>query len=293
MTEVLDESNFAGIPTRSGGRPAEARVVLLPAPFEGTASYGKGQAGAPRAILEASRQVETHDDEEGVDLEDLSFAVEKEITPEGPDPRAYAERVRRAVAAVVGRGQVPFVLGGEHSVTVGAVRAVRERHPGAHVLSIDAHADLRDRFEGSDHSHACVGRRVLEGGPLTVVGVRNLSAEEASFAKTAPNLELVASRDVAAGHVRPDDVITGLGDPVYITFDVDGLDPSIVPATGTPEPGGLSWWDALDLLRAVFAERHVVGMDLVELAPAPGSRVSDFAAARLVAKMLTYHGRPG
>ncbi|MGH2570613.1 MAG: agmatinase, partial [bacterium] len=288
MTQVLDERNFAGIPTRSGGSPAGARVVLLPAPFEGTASYGKGQAGAPRAIIEASRQVETHDDEEGVDLEDLSFAVGKEITPEGPDARAYAERVHRAVADVVGRGQLPFVLGGEHSVTVGAVRAVRERHPGAHVLSIDAHADLRDRFEGSDHSHACVGRRILEGGPFTVVGVRNLSAEEASFAKTARGLKLVPARDVASGRTGPADIVRGLGDPVYVTLDVDGLDPSIVTATGTPEPGGLGWWDVLDLLRAVFAARNVVGMDLVELAPVPGSRVSDFAAARLVAKMLTY-----
>jgi len=288
---VSDVVNFAGIPSRSGGIPESAHVVVLPAPFEGTASWGRGQAGGPDALLEASRQVETHDDETGVELEDLSFALGETIAPAGVDARAYAERVERAVAPVVQAGKIPFVIGGEHSVTIGAVRAVRARHPGAHVLSVDAHADLRDEYEGGDHSHACVGRRVLEGGPFTVVGVRNLSAEEASFVRGARDVRLVSARDFASGRVTPADVVGALGDPVYVTFDVDGLDPGVVSATGTPEPGGLGWWDALDLLRAVFAERTVVGLDVVELAPTPGSRASDFAAARLAAKMLTYLGR--
>lgn len=292
----MDESppNFAGIPSRAGGRPGDARVVLLPAPFEGTASYGRGQADGPRAILDASRQVETHDDETGAELEELSFALGPEIAVDaGTDARAYCVRVEGAVAAVVAGGKLPFVLGGEHSVTIGAVRAVRELHPEMHVLSIDAHADLRESYEGSDHSHACVGRRVLEGGPFTAVGVRSLAAEEAAFAGTARGLRLVSAREIVAGRITPDGVVAGLGDPVYVTVDVDGLDPSVIPATGTPEPGGLGWWDVLDLLRTLFAARKVVGMDLVELAPVSGSHVSDFAAARLVAKMLTYHGMAG
>jgi agmatinase len=286
-------ANFGGVPSRAGGRPGDARVVLLPAPFEGTASYGRGQAKGPRAVLDASGQVETWDDETGIDLEELSFALGPEISPGGADARGYAERVEGAVAAVVAGGKLPFVLGGEHSVTIGAVRAVRERHPGMQVLSIDAHADLRDSYEGNDHSHACVGRRAVEGGPFAAVGVRSLSAEEAAFAKTAADVRLVSAREVTTGRIAPGEIVAGLADPVYVTLDVDGLDPAIVPATGTPEPGGLGWWDVLDLLRTVFAERNVVGLDLVELAPVAGSRVSDFAAARLAAKMLTYHGMAG
>ncbi|MEB3323075.1 MAG: agmatinase [Synechococcaceae cyanobacterium] len=291
MTEAA--SNFAGVPSRAGGRAGDARVVLLPAPFEGTASYGRGQGAGPGAILAASRQVETRDDETGVDLEELSFALGPEIAVDGRDARAYSARVEGAVAAVVAGGKLPFVLGGEHSVTIGAVRAVRERHPGLQVLSIDAHADLRDRYEGGDHSHACVGRRVLEGGPFTAVGVRSLSSEEAAFAKSARALRLVSARDVLSGRVGPEEIVEALGDPVYLTVDVDGLDPSVVPATGTPEPGGLRWWDVLDLLRTLFDRRRVVGMDLVELAPVAGSHVSDFAVARLAAKMLIYHGMAG
>ncbi len=282
--------NFAGVSSRSGGRVEEARVVLLPAPFDGTASYGRGQAEGPRAILEASLQVETFDDETGVELEGLSFALGSEISAEDVDARGYAERVRAAVAPVVADGRVPFVVGGEHSVTLGAVQAVRGAHPDTHVLSIDAHADLRDRYEGDDYSHACVGRRVFEGGPFTVVGLRSLSAAEAAFAKGADELTLVSARDVTASRVTPAEIVSKLGADVYVTVDVDGLDPSIVPATGTPEPGGLDWWDVLDLLREVFAQRRVRGMDLVELAPRAGSQVSDFAAARLTAKMITYHG---
>jgi agmatinase len=262
--------------------------VLVPAPFEGSVSYGGGTAAGPAAILEASHQVETHDDETGVSLEDLSFAVAPAVEPGGSDPAAYAARVEEAVAGVVQRGAVPFVLGGEHSVTIGAVRAVRRTHPKAHLLTIDAHADLRDSYDGSDHSHACVTRRLLDGGAATIVGVRSYSAEEARVAARDGRVRLVPARAVIRRRVDPADLVSSLGDPVYVSFDVDGLDPGVIPDTGTPEPGGLAWDDALDILRAVLARRRIVGMDVVELAPRPGSRVSDFAAARLVAKMLTY-----
>ncbi|HMB70869.1 MAG TPA: arginase family protein, partial [bacterium] len=158
----------------------------------------------------------------------------------------------------------------------------------AHVLSIDAHADLRDSYEGSDHSHACVIRRCLEGGPATIVGVRSYSGEEARFAAGEKRVDLVPARSVHRGLVSLKELVSSLGDPVYVTFDVDGLDPSVIPATGTPEPGGLSWDDALALLREVAARRTVVGLDIVELAPVEGVHVSEFAAARLAAKMLSY-----
>jgi agmatinase len=281
-------ANFGGVASRSGADSEQARVVFVCAPFEGTVSYGTGTAAGPAAILEASRQVETHDDETGVNLEDLSFAVGPTVPPAGRDPQEYSELVRAAVRPIVRRGALPFVLGGEHSVTIGAVRAVREAHPGAHVLSIDAHGDLRDAFEGSDHSHACVMRRLLEDGPVTIVGARSWSAEEAAFLAAERRVRLVPARDVVRRRVSAGELVESLGDPLYVTFDVDGLDPSVIPATGTPEPGGLGWLDALELLRIAFERRRVVGMDIVELAPASGSHVSEFAAARLAAKMLSY-----
>ncbi len=287
MTETAATfPNFGGVASRSGGDPAAADVVFVQAPYEGSVSYGGGTAAGPAAILEASRQVETRDDETGVDLEDLSYALGPVVEPTaGERPDAYADRVRSVVSGVQG---VPFVLGGEHSVTIGAVRAVRERHPGAHVLSLDAHADLRDEYEGSDHSHACVARRLVDDGGVTVLGVRSYSGAEAEFAAARRDVRLVSAREAMRPGFDAASFVASLPDPLYFTFDVDGLDPSIVPATGTPEPGGLGWWEAMAVVREVFARRTVVGMDVVELAPAPGSARSDFAVARLVAKMLSY-----
>lgn len=289
MTDEATFPNFGGVPTNSAGDPARAEVVFLQAPYEGSVTYGGGTARGPEAILEASRQVETRDEETGVRLEDLSYALGPRIgASAGSGPRAYSEAVREAVRAVVTKRKVPFLLGGEHSVTIGAARAVREAHPRAHVLSLDAHADLRDSYDGDDHAHACVMRRLAEDGPVTIVGVRSYSAGEAEFARGANAVTLVSARAVTREGRSLSGIVDSLGPEVYVTVDVDGLDPAIIPATGTPEPGGLAWWDALDLLREVFARRRVVGMDVVELAPIAGSHQSEFATARLVAKMLSY-----
>lgn len=294
--EEANFPNFGGVATRADGDPARADVVFIQAPYEGSVSYGGGTARGPAAILEASRQVETRDEETGMGLEDLSFALGSTVVP-GPDegPKDYAAGVEIAVGRVVEAGGIPFLLGGEHSVSIGAVRAVRRRHPQAHVLSLDAHADLRERYEGDDHAHACVMRRLHADGPVTVVGVRSYSHGEAAYAKDARDLTLIPARRVTREGLGAREIVAGLGPKVYVTVDVDGLDPSVVPATGTPEPGGLGWWDALDLLREVFATREVVGMDIVELAPVPGLHASEFAVARLCAKMLSYHaiGRRG
>jgi agmatinase len=280
--------NFGGVPSRSGGKTAESRIVIVQAPYEGTVSYGSGTSNGPNAILEASLQVETRDEETGVDLENLSYSLGPVVPGEGVLAEEYAQRMDDAVRPIAIDGRIPFVLGGEHSVTIGAVRAVRSVHPDVHVLSIDAHADLRNEYGGTGHSHACVCRRLLEGGPVTIAGVRSYSAEEAEFAASAKNLRLIPAREVLSGKTSAKNIVSSLGKQVYVTVDVDGLDPSIVPGTGTPEPGGLRWWDILEILRRVLKKRDVVGMDLVELAPIPGNRVSEFAAARLAAKMITY-----
>jgi agmatinase len=232
--------------------------------------------------------VETFDEETGVDLEQLSFALGPVIRPGGPDPADYVRRVQSGVRPIVQEGKLPFVLGGEHSVSIGAVRAVREVHPAAHFLAIDAHADLRDRYEGYDCSHACVARRVHEGGAVTVLGVRSYSAAEAEYAARAEDLTLVPARTALSAAFSASAFVGALGEEVYVSVDVDGLDPAVIADTGTPEPGGLTWMLTLDVLAEVARRRRIVGLDLVELAPTPAGRASAFAAARLAAKMITY-----
>jgi agmatinase len=280
--------NFGGVASRSAGQAGDSRIVIVQAPYEGTVSYGGGTSKGPKAILDASLQVETRDEETGVDLETLAYSLGPVVEGEGILAEEYAQRVDDAVRPIALDKRIPFVLGGEHSVTIGAVRAVRALVPDAHVLSIDAHADLRNEYGGTTYSHACVCRRLLESGPVTIVGVRSYSAEEAEFAAQAEGLQLISAHDVLSGKTSAKKIASSLGKRVYVTVDVDGLDPSIMPATGTPEPGGLRWWDVLEILRRVMKKREIVGMDLVELAPIPGNRVSDFAAARLAAKMITY-----
>jgi agmatinase len=195
--------------------------------------------------------------------------------------------IRRVAGELVNRGKFPVILGGEHSITPPVVAAVAAKHPGLSVLQIDAHADLRDSFMGTPHNHACAMRRTLEHAPVTQVGIRSLSSEEAA---DIPSLKTRVFYDF---NMRQDPswidrVVESLTDVVYITIDVDGFDPAIMPATGTPEPGGLSWHEGLTLLRRVFERRKVVGCDIVELSPMPGNAAPNFLCAKLLYKILTY-----
>ncbi len=195
--------------------------------------------------------------------------------------------IRRVTAAILEHDKFPIVLGGEHSITSPVVAAMAGKYPGLSVLQIDAHADLRDTYMGTRFNHACAMRRVLEHARSTQVGIRSMSTEEA---KAAPTLPTRIFYDV---NMREDknwieQVVDSLGEKVYITIDVDGLDPAIMPATGTPEPGGLSWYELLSVLRAVISARTVVGCDIVELSPLPGMAAPNFLCAKLVYKILTY-----
>jgi agmatinase len=197
------------------------------------------------------------------------------------------EEIRRVAGELVGLGKFPFVLGGEHSITAPVVAALAARHPGLSVLQIDAHADLRDSYMGTPHNHACAMRRVLDHARTTQVGIRSLSTEEAA---AAPGL---ATRIFYDFNMRQDPqwierVVDSLAETVYITIDCDGLDPAIMPSVGTPEPGGLSWYETLRLLRRVIESRQVVGCDLVELCPMPGNVAPNFLCAKLAYKILTY-----
>ncbi len=267
---------------------ATARAVVVPCPLEASVCYGAGTAGGPQAILEASHQVETWDEELGVDLGGCpGIATLEALQADGPITEVQ-ERLEVVVGALLDRGLFPLVLGGEHSLTPGPVRAAAARFPGLTVLQIDAHADLRESYQGFPNSHACAMRRCLDDPAVRVVGlgIRSMSTAEARFA--ADNHRRVRHFLARGRRWTPKDVVAALEGPVYLSIDIDGLDSSLVPATGTPEPGGLFWDETLDLLRAVFNERQVVAADLVELAPQPEHRASDYLAARLACKILGY-----
>ena len=264
-----------------------AKAVILPVPLESTTSYVSGTRNGPREILVASSHMELWDEELNTDIHPIGIYTLPEMELPFDDMAAIMAEIRRVTAAILERDKFPIVLGGEHSLTAPVVAAVAARHPGLTVLQIDAHADLRESYMGTCFSHACAMRRVLEHARCTQVGIRSMSTEEA---KAAPTLATTIFYDV---NMRQDKnwiarVVESLGETVYITIDVDGMDPAIMPATGTPEPGGLSWYEMLSLLRAVISARNVVGCDLVELSPLPGIVAPNFLCAKLIYKILTY-----
>lgn len=270
---------------------ANARVVILPVPLDRTTSYVAGTRNGPHEILVASSHMELWDEETNTDVHGIGIFT----LPEMEFPFATMDEVmgeiRRVTAELVARDKFPFILGGEHSITAPVVGAVAARYPGLSVLQIDAHADLRDSFMGTPHNHACAMRRVLEHAPVTQVGIRSLSIEEA---QAVPSL---ATRIFYDYNMREQDdwigrVIDSLSDTVYITIDCDGFDPAIMPAVGTPEPGGLSWYEGLSLLRRVIESRKVVGCDIVELAPLAGNIAPNFLCAKLLYKILSYRFGP-
>ncbi len=264
-----------------------ARVAILPIPLDRTTSYVPGTRTGPHEILVASSHMELWDEETETDVHGLGIFTLPEMECPFASMDEVMREIRRVAAEIVSRGKFPMVLGGEHSITPPIVGAVAAKHPELSVLQIDAHADLRDSFMGTPHNHACAMRRVLEYAPCTQVGIRSLSAEEAA---AVPALNTTIFYD---WNMRRDDdwiarVVDSLSETVYITIDCDGLDPAIMPAVGTPEPGGLSWYEALRLLRRVIASRRVVGCDIVELCPMPGNVAPNFLCAKLLYKILSY-----
>lgn len=270
--------------------PEKAHAVVIPFGLEASVSYGGGTAAGPAAILAASHQLELFDEELWREAyRDYGVAAVRE--PAIPVAvEAALEGLERTVETVLSTGRFPFVLGGEHSLTAGAIRPFVRRHPDLVVLQLDAHADLRDGYQGEHFSHAAAMRRVLDHAGVTMVqvGIRALCQEEAEF--------YAANRHRVTMHLGMDqarwDIETMLaplaGRPVYITVDIDALDGSVMPATGTPTPAGLSYLHLLSIIRRACEVGRVVGMDLVEFAPVPGLHAYDFMAAQLGAKMLNY-----
>jgi agmatinase len=264
-----------------------ARVVILPIPLDRTTSYVPGTRTGPHEILVASSHMELWDEETQTDVHSIGICTlpEMEFPFAGMD-EVMAE-IRRVAAELVNRGKFPIILGGEHSITPPVVAAVAAKHKGLSVLQIDAHADLRDSFMGTPHNHACAMRRTLEHAPVTQVGIRSLSSEEAADIPSL-NARVFYDFNMRQDPSWIDRVVDSLSDVVYITIDVDGFDPAIMPSTGTPEPGGLGWYEGLTLLRRVIERRKVVGCDIVELSPMPGNAAPNFLCAKLLYKILTY-----
>jgi agmatinase len=272
--------------------PEKARVVLVPVPYEKTTTYNRGTAAGPAALLEASLQVELFDEETRTEPLQAGLAVLEPVRTDAT-PDVLAERLESTVAPHLQAGRVVGCLGGEHSLSLGPIRAAARQYPGLGVLQIDAHPDLRDTYEGTRYGHGCVMRRVLESSSSSVarlvqVGLRAVSEEDDEVLQREPRVRPFYAHDRAGRARWIDEVVGACPKKVYLSFDLDGLDPSVIPGTGTPEPGGLGWWEALGLLRAVIEQREVVAFDIVELLPTPASTVSEFAAAKLLFKILAY-----
>lgn len=266
---------------------ARSRAIVLPIPFERTTSYGPGTKGGPGEIIAASSQVELYDEELGREICEVGIHTLPHMELAFARTEDAFDEIRRTAAWLVAEEKFFVALGGEHAITAPLVAGVAAAHPGLSVLQIDAHADLRDSYLGDPHSHASVMRRVLEHAPAVQVGIRNLSAPEAQAIPGLPT-SVFYDWNMRRDQQWMDRVVDALGDPVYITTDCDGLDPAVMPAVGTPEPGGLSWRELLDLMRLVMRRRRVVACDVVELCPIPGFVAPNFLAARLVYKLVGY-----
>ncbi|MDD5440322.1 MAG: agmatinase [Candidatus Omnitrophica bacterium] len=267
----------------------KSRAVILQCPYDLTASYQKGTRKGPEAILEASGHLEMFDDEMKAETYKIGIYTQTPLKVESMKPEAMIETVKNAVTEVYQAEKFPVLLGGEHSVSIGAVRAAGGIYKDMSVLHCDAHHDLRDEYDGTKYSHACVARRFLEQCPVVQVGTRSLSREEQDFINSnPPGLKIFDVYDILDMALWKENVLRALSEDVYISLDIDVFDPSIMPSTGTPEPGGIGWYELLDCLRMIARTKRIVGFDVVELMPIPGVVSSDFIAAKLVYRLLSY-----
>ncbi|HEQ72157.1 MAG TPA: agmatinase [Spirochaetia bacterium] len=268
-----------------------SRYHILPVPYDGTSTWRKGADKGPAALLEASTQIEHYDIE--TDSEAFRRGIHTHAplgeagSPEAASPEALAEKVQAAVAGLLAAGRFPVVVGGEHSVSIGAIRAAAKAVPDLTVLQLDAHADLRESYQGSTHNHACVMARAREAAPIVQVGIRSADREEL---QGADRNRIVFAEEIYRGPGWMKKAISHTTPNVYLTIDLDVFDPSVMPATGTPEPGGLSWYQVISFLRMVVEWRQVAGFDVVELCP-NGYHHAHFTAAKLVYKLISYHAK--
>lgn len=290
LTFLPPGDGFLGLEARQAAQPADARAVVIPFGLEHSVSYGGGTARGPAAILAASQQVELFDEELWHEPHADYGVVTLAAVPVPKSIPAALDALESIVRQVLAKQQFPLVLGGEHSITAGAIRPFAEKYPDLVILHFDAHADLRDGYAGEHYSHASALRRCLdyEHIELVSVGIRNISQEEVAYLEAnSERIHIHWARDRLTWII--DQLLAPLaGRPVYLTVDVDGFDASLMSATGTPEPGGLFWDDVLPIIRAATQCATIVGADITELAPRNGLHACDFLAAKLAYKILNF-----
>ena len=281
--------NYAAIDEEYSGFK-KAKVVILQAPYDKTATYRKGTVNGPAAIIEASKKMELYDDELNQETYRIGMHTMDPLAVAELKPEEMVDKVYQSTLELLKANKFPVMLGGEHSVSIGSVKACKEIYPNLSVLHLDAHYDLRNEYYGSKLNHGCVSRRISEICPVVQAGTRSCSKEEKEFLAGQPNgrIKIMNVYDILEAPFWKDAVSKGLSENVYITIDLDVFDPSLMPAVGTPEPGGIGWYEMLDLLRDVTKDKKVVGFDVVELCPIKDQVASDFLAAKLVYRLLGY-----
>ncbi|MBN1375718.1 MAG: agmatinase [Dehalococcoidia bacterium] len=277
--------NFAGIPEPFSTFKS-ARVAILPVPYDSTTEWHSGSRNGPRSIIEASYYLEWYDIELKKEPYRIGIHTMPELEPAYSSPEINIDRVYRASAALLRDSKFVITLGGEHSISLGSIRAHVEKYSNCSVLQMDAHTDLRDEYLGTKYGHACVMRRVEELCPITQVGIRAISLEEIEHLSSSRLKPFFFEQDNTSLPIN--DIVSTVSENVYVSIDLDVFDPSIMSSVGTPEPGGILWYQALHLLNYLSKQRNIIGFDIVELCPDQGPASCSFLAAKLAYKLIGY-----
>jgi len=281
---TLEPYNFGGLERQNY---KSSKVVIIPVPYESTTYYMSGTKEGPWAIINASRHMELYNAEDGRNISKIGIFTLEELEPSKNSPKETISRIENVITQILNDEKFPLMIGGEHSITLGAASAFKKKYSSHNlsVLQLDAHTDLRDEFEGTKFHHATVIRRISQDlkMPITQVGIRSISEEESEYLKESKKNNIFYDK-----RFSNEEVINTLKENVYLTLDLDVFDPSFMPSVGTPEPGGLGWYEVLDLIKEVAKNRKIVGADVVELSPIPGFVAPDFLAAKLIYKIIGY-----
>ena len=300
LAEDGSEASFPLIPHNFLALPQEqssietSPVVIIPVPYDSTTSFRSGSREGPEAMITASYGLEDYDFELELDVSEIGIHTTGAVEPHMAGPGPMTERIRGVVGKYLAMGKTVGLIGGEHSITIGSVQAHKEAYPDLSVLYLDAHADLRNEYMGTPFGHASAARRAYECCPIALAGIRSMCQEEHDFIRENqipvwywdPNSDPKSDRDT--GRSSPDSVLENLSENVYVSVDLDVLDPALMPAVGTPEPGGMTWHQLVSLLGRVAESRRIVGFDVCELAPADGPPACSYTAAKLVYKLVAY-----
>ncbi len=278
--------NFAGIEPEYSDLD-KSRITVIPVPYDLTTTYISGARNGPRAIIEASNHMELYDEELEKETYRVGIYTHDALAVTDEKPEDMLRIVSKAVSSCIKSEQFQVMLGGEHSISLGMVRELAKKYHNLSVLQLDAHADLRDVYQGTPYNHACVGRRISEICPLVQAGVRSMSKGEGDYLRSAQVVN-ISDYEIKQNDGWIDKILGYLTDDVYLTLDLDVLDPAIMPSVGTPEPGGLSWYETIDFLRLLSQHKKIVSFDLVELSPQPGNIAPDFLAAKLTYRIMGY-----